>query len=131
MLTVCALPTSLLLQKEATKGRVFKIELSKVSGNALAAEICTGPHNRLLRRQHCSSLCSQSEGNEHVANMTSALGRVFKIASKSYAFFAYSIYAFDYQVRRKIFNRPFLNMAVSSILQPFFEVEVNSSVLVG
>ena len=58
-------------------------------------------------------------------------GRVFKIASKSYAFFAYSIYAFDYQVRRKVFNRPFLNMAVSSILQPFFEFEVNSSVLVG
>ena len=26
-------------------------------------------------------------------------GRVFKIASKSYAFFAYSIYAFDYQTR--------------------------------
>lgn len=61
----------------------------------------------------------------------SLIGRVFKIASKSYAFFAYSIYAFDYQVRRKVFNRPFLNMAVSSILQPFFEVEVNSSVLVG
>ena len=58
-------------------------------------------------------------------------GRVFKIASKSYTFFAYSIYAFDYQVRRKVFNRPFLNMAVSSILQPFFEFEVNSSVLVG
>ena len=58
-------------------------------------------------------------------------GRVFKIASKSYAFFAYSIDAFDYQVRRKTFNRPFLNMAVSSILQPFFEFEVNSSVLVG
>ena len=57
--------------------------------------------------------------------------RVFKIASKSYAFFAYSIDAFDYQVRRKVFNRPFLNMAVSSILQPFFEFEVNSSVLVG
>ena len=32
-----------------------------------------GPHNRLLRRQHCSSLCSQSEGHEHVANMPSAL----------------------------------------------------------
>lgn len=59
------------------------------------------------------------------------IGRVFKIASKSYAFFAYSIDAFDYQVRRKVFNRPFLNMAVSSILQPFFEFEVNSSVLVG
>ena len=50
--------------REATaplKGRAFKIEISKVSGSALAAEICTGPHNRLLRRQHCSSLCSQSE----------------------------------------------------------------------
>ena len=56
------------------KGRAFKIEISKVSGSALAAEICTGPHNRLLRRQHCSSLCSQSEGHEHVANMVSAQG---------------------------------------------------------
>ena len=62
MLAVCALPIPLLLQKtKAAKGRVFRIELSKVSGSALAAEICTGPHNRLLRRQHCSSLCSQSE----------------------------------------------------------------------
>ena len=51
--------------------------LSKVSGSALAAEICTGPHNSLLRRQHCSSLCSQSEGHEHVANMTSALAHDF------------------------------------------------------
>ena len=50
--------------REATaplKGRAFKIEISKVSGSALVAEICTDPHNRLLRRQHCSSLCSQSE----------------------------------------------------------------------
>ena len=42
-----------------------------------SGEVCTGPHNRLLRRQHCSSLCSQSEGHEHVANMTSALGHDF------------------------------------------------------
>ena len=66
--------------KEATaplKGRAFKIEISKVSGSALVAEICTDPHNRLLRRQHCSSLCSQSEGHEHVANMTNALGHDF------------------------------------------------------
>ena len=59
------------------KGRSFKIEISKVSGSALVAEICTDPHNRLLRRQHCSSLCSQSEGHEHVANMTNALGHDF------------------------------------------------------
>ena len=59
------------------KGRVFKIEISKVSGSALATEIYTGSHNRLLRRQHCSSLCSQSEGHEHVANMSSALGHYF------------------------------------------------------
>ena len=51
--------------------------LSKVSDSALAAEICTGSHNSLLRRQHCSSLCSQSEGHEHVANMTNALGHDF------------------------------------------------------
>ena len=57
--------------------RVFKIEISKVSGSAFVAENCTGPHCRLLRRQHCSSLCSQSEGHEHVANMTSALGHDF------------------------------------------------------
>ena len=66
--------------REATaplKGRVFKIVISKVSGSVLVAEICTGPHNRLLRRQHCSSLCSQSEGHEHVANMISALGHNF------------------------------------------------------
>ena len=57
------------------KGGVFKIGILKVSGSALAAEICTGPHNRLLRRQHCSSLCSQSEGSEHVAKMLkSAIG---------------------------------------------------------
>ena len=66
--------------REATaplKGRAFKIEISKVSGSALVAEICTDPHNRLLRRQHCSSLCLQSEGHEHVANMVSALGHNF------------------------------------------------------
>ena len=39
--------------------------------------LLSGPHNRLLRRQHCSSLCSQSEGHEHVANMTNALGHDF------------------------------------------------------
>ena len=59
------------------KGRAFKIEISKVSGSALAAEIYAGPHKRLLRRQHCSSLCSQSEGHEHAANMTNALGYDF------------------------------------------------------
>ena len=57
--------------------RGFKIEILKISGIALAADICAGPHNRLLRRQHCSSLCSQSEGHEHVANMTNALGHDF------------------------------------------------------
>ena len=59
------------------KSRVLKIEISMVSSSTLAAEICTGPHNRLLRRQHCSSLCSQSEGHEHVANMTNALDHDF------------------------------------------------------
>ena len=48
-----------------------------VSSSTLAAEICTDSHNRLLRRQHGSSLCSQSEGHEHVANMTSVLGHDF------------------------------------------------------
>ena len=59
------------------KSRAFKIEISMVSSSALAAEICTDSHNRLLRRQHGSSLCSQSEGHEHVANMTSAFGHDF------------------------------------------------------
>ena len=62
---------------EPLTGRAFKIEISKVSGSVLVVEICTGPHNRLLRRQHCSSLCSQSEGHEHVANMANALGHNF------------------------------------------------------
>ena len=57
--------------------RVFKIEILKISGSALAAEICAGPHNRLLRRQHCSSLCLQSEGHEHVANIANALAHDF------------------------------------------------------
>ena len=76
----CSKSRKIKIGREATaplKGRAFKIEISKVSGSALAAEICTGPHNRLLRRQHCSSLCSQSEGHEHVANMTNALGHNF------------------------------------------------------
>ena len=64
-------------RENAPTRRVFKIEILKISGSALAAEICTGPHHRLLRRQHCSSLCSQSEGHEHVANMTNALGHDF------------------------------------------------------
>ena len=55
---------------------MFKIEILKLGGSSLAAEI-SAEHNRLLRRQHCSSLCSQSEGHEHVANMTSALGHYF------------------------------------------------------
>ena len=61
-------------------GRVLKIQIIQDwqrGDSALAAEICTGPHNRLLRRQHCSSLCSQSEGHEHVANIASALGHIF------------------------------------------------------
>ena len=49
----------------------------KISDSALAVEIGAGPHNRLLRRQHCSSLCLQSEGHEHVANMVSALAHDF------------------------------------------------------
>ena len=48
-----------------------------IGSSALAAEICAGPHHRLLRRQHCSSLCSQSEGHEHVANMVNALAHDF------------------------------------------------------
>ena len=45
-----------------------------IGNSALAAEICAGPHHRLLRRQHCSSLCLQSEGHEHVANMAALQG---------------------------------------------------------
>ena len=55
---------------------VFKIKILKLGGSSLAAEICA-EHNRLLRRQHCSSLCLQSEGHEHVANMSSVLGNYF------------------------------------------------------
>ena len=76
----CSKSKKIKIGREATaplKGRAFKIEMSKVSGSTLVAEICTDPHNRLLWRQHCSSLCSQSEGHEHVANMTNALGHDF------------------------------------------------------
>ena len=40
-----------------------------------SGDLCS--HNRLLRRQHCSSLCLQSEGHEHIANMVSVPGHYF------------------------------------------------------
>ena len=61
-------------------GRVLKNQIIQGwqrGDSVLAAKVCTGPHNRLLRRQHCSSLCSQSEGHEHVADIASALGHIF------------------------------------------------------
>ena len=58
-------------------------------------------------------------------------GRVFKIALKSHTFFAYSIDALDGQLWRKVFIRPFLNVAMSSFLQSLFEIEINSPVLVS
>uniref|UniRef100_UPI003FEEF710 hypothetical protein n=1 Tax=Alloprevotella sp. TaxID=1872471 RepID=UPI003FEEF710 len=51
--------------------------IPKLCGPASPALSALRQHNHLLRRQHCSSLCSQSEGHEHVANMTSALAHVF------------------------------------------------------
>ena len=67
-------------QRRPLKGMVFKIQIQSslaAAPSQRAAENCAGPHNRLLRRQHCSSLCSQSEGHEHVANMASASGHDF------------------------------------------------------
>ena len=58
-------------------------------------------------------------------------GRVFKIALKSHTFFAYSLDALDGQIWRKVFIRPFLNVAMSSFLQSLFEIEINSPVLVS
>ena len=71
-----ASPQSFVAPYYLAKKRSFFLRfcISKVSDSALATEIYTDPHNRLLRRQHCSSLCLQSEGHEHVANMVSALG---------------------------------------------------------
>ena len=66
-------PNSMAVAAAPLKDRVFKIGILNIGSSAPAAEICAGQHNRLLRRQHCSSLCSQSEGHEHVANMTNAL----------------------------------------------------------
>ena len=58
------------------------------------------------------------------------MGRVFKIALKSCAFFTYSIDALDHQIWRKVFIRPFLNVTVSSFLQSLFKIEINSSALI-
>uniref|UniRef100_UPI0040278858 hypothetical protein n=1 Tax=Alloprevotella sp. TaxID=1872471 RepID=UPI0040278858 len=71
-----ASPQSFVAPYYLAKKRSFFLTfcISKVSGSALVTEIYTDPHNRLLRRQHCSSLCLQSEGHEHVANMVNALG---------------------------------------------------------
>ena len=54
-----------------------KIKVCKEATAPSQRRFCAGPHNRLLRRQHCSSLCLQSEGHEHVANIASALGHIF------------------------------------------------------
>ena len=70
-------PNSMAVAAAPLKDRVFKIGILNIGSSAPAAEICAGQHNRLLRRQHCSSLCSQSEGHEHVANMTNALRHDF------------------------------------------------------
>ena len=65
-------------QRRLLKGRVFKILIkSSLAAASSQRRFAAGSHNRLLRRQHCSSLCSQSEGHEHVANMASALGHDF------------------------------------------------------
>ena len=69
-------------KRSALKGRVFKIQIqSSLAAAPLQRRIAAGSHNRLLRRQHCSSLCSQSEGHEHVANMANALGHDFVVFS--------------------------------------------------
>ena len=65
-------PNSMAVAAAPLKDKVFKIGILNIGSSAPVAEICAGQHNRLLRRQHCSSLCSQSEGHEHVANMASA-----------------------------------------------------------
>ena len=70
-------PNSMAVAAAPLKDKVFKIGILNIGSCAPAAEICAGQHNRLLRRQHCSSLCSQSEGHEHVANMTNALRHDF------------------------------------------------------
>ena len=67
-------------QRRPLKARVFKIQIkSSLAPAPLQRRFAAGPHNRLLRRQHCSSLCSQSEGHEHVANMTKSLGHNFVV----------------------------------------------------
>ena len=66
----------------ALESRALKIQ--RKSSLAVAPsqrEFALRQHNHLLRRQHCSSLCSQSEGHEHVANMTNALGHGFVVFS--------------------------------------------------
>jgi len=66
----------------ALGGRALKIQ--RKSSLAVAPsqrKFALRQHNHLLRRQHCSSLCSQSEGHEHVANMTNALGHDFVVFS--------------------------------------------------
>ena len=65
-------------QRRPLKGRAFKIQItSSLAAAPPQRRFAAGSHNRRLRRQHCSSLCSQSEGHEHVANMASASGHDF------------------------------------------------------
>ena len=62
----------------ALGGRALKIQRkSSLAVVPSQRKFTLRQHNHLLRHQHCSSLCSQSEGHEHVANMTNALGHDF------------------------------------------------------
>ena len=63
------------------KGRAFKIEISKVSGSAIAAEICAAPHNRLLRRSIVAHFARKVRAtNTQRTWLTPLKGRVFKIS---------------------------------------------------
>ena len=50
-----------------------------------------------------------------------------KQTSKICTFFAYSFTSFDNQIRGKVDISPFFDMAMSTCLQTFFEIEINSS----
>ena len=77
----CSRPkvTRLAAEGSATRGR------KSITWYRLPMRILKGRITRFLWRRrgakHCSSLCLQSEGHEHVANMTSAPGHDFVVFS--------------------------------------------------
>ena len=90
------------------KGRAFKIKISKVSGSALATEIYTDPHNRLLRRQRrIYGIWCCAENAEYGAGAANA---GYSVALQSFPLLLYPIFRAGKKKRLGAERRPAVNI---------------------